>query len=536
MGKVVVVGSGASGVHFALTLLRKGYDVLMLDAGRRQQHAVKYPDTFRGLKENLPDPVSFFLGQAHEAVIFPDEKGEFYGIPPSKNYVFSRPGPNEYVTDGFTPLFSLAQGGLAQAWTGGVYPFNQHEMTDFPFSYEDFAPYYGEVADRIGISGALDDLAQFFPVHDHLMEPLRLDPHSSELLKAYEKKKSVLNTRYRCYFGRTRVATLSRDKDGRKGCTYSGRCLWGCAHESLYTPSITLEACKQYSNFTYVPNQYVSHFECDHKGRISQVVVENGLPGHYEKVSVERLVLAAGALFTSKIFLTSILFNEGERIELSGLMDNRQVLVPFVNLKMIGKVVPLSSYQYHQVGMGIDRPNPKEYVHGQVTTLKSALYHPIIQKLPLDLKASVGLFRGMHAALGVVNLNFHDTRRSSNYITLEVDRTNAKPKVVLKYIPRVGEEQELKEILKKTRKALLSLDCIAPSAMTHVRPMGASVHYAGTIPMSAEKRPLTVSPFCQSHDFDNLYIVDGATFPFLPAKNITFSLMANAIRVADTAF
>jgi hypothetical protein len=28
-------------------------------------------------------------------------------------------------------------------------------------------------------------------------------------------------------------------------------------------------------------------------------------------------------------------------------------------------------------------------------------------------------------------------------------------------------------------------------------------------------------------------MVDGATFPFLPAKNITFTLMANAVRVAE---
>jgi choline dehydrogenase-like flavoprotein len=66
--------------------------------------------------------------------------------------------------------------------------------------------------------------------------------------------------------------------------------------------------------------------------------------------------------------------------------------------------------------------------------------------------------------------------------------------------------------------------------------MGASVHYAGTIPMSTTKRAYTTSPYCQSHDFDNLYIVDGTTFPFLPAKNITFTLMANAVRVAEHRF
>jgi len=66
--------------------------------------------------------------------------------------------------------------------------------------------------------------------------------------------------------------------------------------------------------------------------------------------------------------------------------------------------------------------------------------------------------------------------------------------------------------------------------------MGASVHYAGTIPMSATRAPYTASKYCQSHDFENLYFVDGTTFPFLPAKNLTFTLMANATRVADHDF
>jgi choline dehydrogenase-like flavoprotein len=45
-----------------------------------------------------------------------------------------------------------------------------------------------------------------------------------------------------------------------------------------------------------------------------------------------------------------------------------------------------------------------------------------------------------------------------------------------------------------------------------------------------------VSTSCRSHDFENLYLVDGSTFPFLPSKNITFTLMANAVRIAEAAF
>jgi choline dehydrogenase-like flavoprotein len=83
---------------------------------------------------------------------------------------------------------------------------------------------------------------------------------------------------------------------------------------------------------------------------------------------------------------------------------------------------------------------------------------------------------------------------------------------------------------------LRKLGCITPPGMTHVRPIGASVHYTGTLPMTSESAPLTTTADCQSRDFPNLFVVDGSTYPFLPAKNITFTLMANAIRVANAAF
>jgi choline dehydrogenase-like flavoprotein len=86
------------------------------------------------------------------------------------------------------------------------------------------------------------------------------------------------------------------------------------------------------------------------------------------------------------------------------------------------------------------------------------------------------------------------------------------------------------------RKALWRLGCVVPPGLSHVRPMGASVHYAGTIPMAASGDSHTASADCQSADYSNLYFVDGTTFPSLPAKNLTFTLMANAVRVAAQAF
>jgi choline dehydrogenase-like flavoprotein len=70
--------------------------------------------------------------------------------------------------------------------------------------------------------------------------------------------------------------------------------------------------------------------------------------------------------------------------------------------------------------------------------------------------------------------------------------------------------------------------------MTKILQRGSSVHYGGTVPMQRAPGSFTCTPDCRSHDFRNLFFADGATFPFLPAKNLTFTLMANAIRVAES--
>ncbi|MGH7818279.1 MAG: GMC oxidoreductase, partial [Candidatus Binatia bacterium] len=177
----------------------------------------------------------------------------------------------------------------------------------------------------------------------------------------------------------------------------------------------------------------------------------------------------------------------------------------------------------------------EEYVHGQITALKTALVHPIIQSLPFDLRTSTFLFRNLRASLGIVNLSLHDRRRDTNYITLE-PTPSGRPRLVIRYEPASDEQRAIRRAVKTVSRFLWKLGSIVPPWMVHVRPMGASVHYSGTLPMSETEAPLTVSKYCRSHDFENLYIVDGTSFPFLPAKNVTFSLMANAVRVAECAF
>jgi choline dehydrogenase-like flavoprotein len=532
---VVVVGSGASGVHFAQSALERGWRVTLLDVGRTAP-APELPDaSFAQLKRDHPDPAGYFLGRRFEGALFPGNKGEYYGFPPHKGYIFAPLDKLSVRARGFDPLLSFARGGLGEAWTGGSFPFTAGEMVDFPFEHAEFAPYYGTIAERIGIGGAVDDLAPYLPGHAHLAPGLRLDAHSEALLAAYEGSKSRLNRELKCFVGRSRSAVRADDRGERKGCTYLGRCLWGCPREALYTPSITLRALQRHERFRYVPDHVVTRVEADGANRVRRVRAEHVATGVELALDSERIVLAAGTLASSKVFLDSLRAHGGAAPTLTGLMDNRQVLVPFVNLALLRKKVELDSYQYHQLALGLERPDARHYVHGLITTLKSALIHPIVQSVPFDLRSALWIFRNAHAALGLVNVNFHDERRAECTLSLEVERDGAS-RLLVRYEPSRDEPARMKAGLGDVKRALRMLGCFAPPGMTHVRPMGASVHYAGALPMQRDAAPLTTSPAGESRDLAGLFFVDGSTFPFLPAKNLTFSLMANAARIADAAF
>ena len=111
---------------------------------------------------------------------------------------------------------------------------------------------------------------------------------------------------------------------------------------------------------------------------------------------------------------------------------------------------------------------------------------------------------------------------------IDGDRTE----LVAHYQEDPAEPAQIRDAVRRTGRALRALGAVIPPGMIRILPKGASVHYAGTLPMSRSPIPLGSTPDGRSWDFPNLYFGDGATFPFLPAKNLTFTLMANAVRIA----
>ena len=534
MSRIVVVGSGATGVHFALTSLERGHDVTMLDVGNERPTPVMPSATFDELKTELPDPVEYFLGDHAQGVVYPATAASYYGHPPSKQYVFDVPRGFDARATAMSPRFSFARGGFAEAWTAGVYAFNRDDLGAFPVDYEVMRRCYGEVSRRIGIGAVRDDLEQFIPYDEGYRAPLPFDAHSQWLWDRYHARRDRLQRDLRFFLGRSRVATISEPLGDRKACSQLGRCLWGCPNESIYSPAVTLRDCMTHPRFRYMTGVLVRRFEYVVGGRVARIVARALANGETFVIDGDVFALAAGALTSSKIVLDSRFAHSGEVGVMTGLMDNLQIHVPFLTPAMIGTRVATASYQFHHLAFGVERADPLDYVHGQITTLKSASVHPIVQTLPMDLRGARGVFRAIRAGLAVANVNLPDRRRAASRLTIRASGAEDDSALVIDYAPDPDEPARMRAAVQSVKRALMAMGCFVPPGMTRVLPRGTSVHYAGTMPMSATPGQFTCAPDGRSHEFENLYLVDGASFPFLPSKNHTFTLMANAVRVAET--
>ncbi|TMH58054.1 MAG: hypothetical protein E6H53_11560 [Betaproteobacteria bacterium] len=109
MNRIVVVGSGVSGAHAALTLLERGHDVELWDVGREEKAFPEPGATFHELKDRLADPVAYFLG-ADLGALVPPTSPELLRYPPAREFMTSRVDELwNFASDGFSPQARVGQ-------------------------------------------------------------------------------------------------------------------------------------------------------------------------------------------------------------------------------------------------------------------------------------------------------------------------------------------------------------------------------------------------------------------------------------------
>ena len=102
--------------------------------------------------------------------------------------------------------------------------------------------------------------------------------------------------------------------------------------------------------------------------------------------------------------------------------------------------------------------------------------------------------------------------------------------IQIKGSPSNFSKQDKKDLIKIFRK----MGAYSHSSLAVEVENGLGIHYAGTFPM--RKAPVgnyETNEYGELNNCRNVYIIDGASFTELPAKNYSFTLMANAMRIAD---
>ena len=95
-----------------------------------------------------------------------------------------------------------------------------------------------------------------------------------------------------------------------------------------------------------------------------------------------------------------------------------------------------------------------------------------------------------------------------------------------------------KQLQKKLRWILEHVGCethLLPNNMYLGKkiPIAGTAHQCGTIRFGADPRSSVLNSFCQSHEVQNLFVVDGSFFPSSSAVNPALTIMAQALRVGD---
>jgi hypothetical protein len=224
---------------------------------------------------------------------------------PTHRYVFEEFNEkNNIETTNFESVGSLAPGGLSNAWGCGVSVEYKEEIRKFPCEADDMMASYRDVSKRIGISGRNnDDMSNYFGVDSWSQAPIEIDDVHEYLQNNYNaKRQRALRNGFR--LGRARLAVLSENHFGRKACSLSGNCLWGCQNRALYSAADELPHLMARPNFKLINGFIVDRITTSNNNCC--ISGKNLSTNEEETITCRKLILAAGTIATTKLVLMAL--------------------------------------------------------------------------------------------------------------------------------------------------------------------------------------------------------------------------------------
>ncbi len=527
---VAVVGSGPAGALAAARLLAGGRRVVMLDVAHDDdRYRALVPDLpFSEIRRTDPEQRRYFLGDDLEGIPSGAVKVGAQLTPP-RQYVV-RDSEQLLPTSGtdFEPMQSLALGGLGAAWGAASFTWTDDELRQVGIFEPGFRRFYDDVAQRIGVSGdpGDDSSRHCFSGVETPQPPLAIDSATEGVWRAYGRRRESF-LRRGLSLGRTPLAVHSQDVGGRQANPYFDMDFWSESRRSVFRPRYLIEELEKDPRFRIERGSLVLGFEGDAEG--VTIRTRELRSGRRVTHRARRLLLCAGAINSARIALHSL----GCWDATPPILCNPYVYLPCLNLRMLGRAARDRRHSLSQL-IAIYAPpdDPQDVVSAQLYGYRSLLLFKLVKEMPLPPWAGLQVARLLVNALVIVGVHHSDAASPEKTLGIRPRDGSDLPEVRFDYRESAAEATRRRRRERGLASLLLRLG-VLPYARIAPGP-ASSIHYAGTLPVRDEPGERWASRrdgrlWADPH----VYAGDSAGFRFLPAKGLTFTIMANAVRVAE---
>ncbi|MFV8782937.1 GMC family oxidoreductase [Microbulbifer sp. SA54] len=521
----VIVGSGVAGALVASELARAGKTVIMLEAGPR-----------------LPrwQTVERYRNQA--------DKTDFMACYPSAPWA-PHPeygaGKNDYLIlkgrHRFNSQYIRAVGGTTWHWAASCWRFLPSDFKlnslygvgrDWPIEYADLEPWYQRAEAELGVWGPADEDLGSPRRQPYPMNPLPLSYNEARI----KQRMNAHNPDWRVVT--EPVARNSRPYDGRPTCCGNNNCMPICPIGAMYNGIIHVEKAEASGAgliHSAVVNRLVSEGD-----RI--VAVEYKDPaGNNFRVDGKTFVLAANGIETPKLMLLSRGHHHpdgvGNHSDMVGrnLMDHPGTGIRFYADEPLwpgrGPQEMTSVVGFRDGDFRAEYAGKKLHL-SNLSAVDHAAHVALGENLGVDVPALNARIRDLAARYVEFN-SFHELLPDpGNRIVPSATEKDASgiPRPEITY--SIGDY--VARSARHTRETYSEIArLLGATGITYTDEFAPNNHITGTTIMGARAEDSVVDKDCRTFGHPNLFIAGSSVMPSVGTVNVTLTIAALALRLAD---
>lgn len=502
---VCVIGSGPAGIACAWQLIREGARVLLLDAGQEIEASIlEKVSRFRNTAPELWNKTSLF-GEEIKTSVSNTAFKKLYG----SDFAY-RPLDEDchFEFHRFEARPSFARGGFSNVWGATLQPYLQEDIEDWPITIKELEPFY-------------DQILSFMPASSP-SNGLRLSPQMEDFMKDLLNSRAHLSQKEIC-LSESRLAVQTA-KENKPGCIYCGFCMQGCPFGYIYHSAQTLEKLLEHPHFNYRGGFFVKKLL-----ESREAITISGFDLHSKHpvdIEAAKVYLGAGCLSTTKILLQS-LDCFGQEVK---LLDSQYFLLPLLRFQASKNISSQPLHTLAQIFMQMrDKKIARQtsflqfygYNHFYDEALKIIPGFWGLRKTLLEhLIVAQGYLPSSVSSFAKVRLEFSQKHPGETVLAVQSDDSK---KV----------HQTVRRLARKLLHLIPAFKAIPLIPFTQVMPTGRGFHTGGTFPMRNNPGRFESDRMGRPYGFRRLYVIDSSVFPSIPAGPITFTIMANAARIAS---